>query len=81
MSYVMITSEQETLVQAALKRIKKEYQDILNLRFINGLSHAEAAQALDRSIGAVRVLQHRALQALDKELGRLMKELDGEHIG
>jgi RNA polymerase sigma-70 factor (ECF subfamily) len=70
----MITSEQELLVQMALKRLKKEYQNILTLRFINGLSHAEAAAALDRSIGAVRVLQHRALQALDKEVRELMKE-------
>lgn len=71
----LITAEQETLVHLALRRIKKEYQDILTLRFINELSHAEAAKALDRSIGAVRVLQHRALQALDKELDVLIKEL------
>jgi RNA polymerase sigma-70 factor (ECF subfamily) len=77
----MITSEQETLVHAALRRIKKEYQDILTLRFINGLSHAEAAKVLDRNIGAVRVLQHRALQALDKELGILIKGLGEVEIG
>jgi RNA polymerase sigma-70 factor (ECF subfamily) len=71
----VITTEQETLVHLALKRLKQEYQDILTLRFINGLNHAEAAKALDRSIGAARVLQHRALQALDKELNVLMKAL------
>ena len=70
----MIASEQERLVQMALKGLKKEYQNILTLRFINGLSHAEAAATLDRSIGAVRVLQHRALQALDKEVHKIMKE-------
>ena len=72
---LVITSEQETLVHVALRRLKKEYQDILALRFINELSHAEAAKALDRSVGAVRVLQHRALQALEKELRVLKKEL------
>jgi RNA polymerase sigma-70 factor (ECF subfamily) len=77
----MITAEQETMVHAALRRVKKEYQDILTLRFINGLSHAEAAKVLNRSIGAVRVLQHRALQALDKELGILRKTLGEVEIG
>ena len=71
---LIITSEQETLVHLALRRLKEEYQNILTLRFINGLSHTEAAKTLGRSTGAVRVLQHRALQALDKELGVLMKE-------
>lgn len=72
---LVITSEHETLVHMALGKLKEEYQNILTLRFINGLSHAEAAKTLDRSVGAVRVLQHRALQALDKELSVLMKEI------
>ncbi|MCB0035900.1 MAG: hypothetical protein KDE51_17835, partial [Anaerolineales bacterium] len=45
------------------------YQDVLLLRFVQGLSHAEVAEILDRTQGAVRVLQHRALQAMR----RLMK--------
>lgn len=40
------------------------YQDVLTLRFIQGLSHDEVADILDRNRGAVRVLQHRALQTL-----------------
>ncbi|OGO16533.1 MAG: hypothetical protein A2Z14_02140 [Chloroflexi bacterium RBG_16_48_8] len=70
----LITSEREALVISALKELKQEYQDVLTLRFVNGLSHSETANAIDRSIGAVRVLQHRALQALDKQLERMTRE-------
>jgi RNA polymerase sigma-70 factor (ECF subfamily) len=73
----MITSERETLVISALKELKQEYQEVLTLRFVNGLSHAETAQVLNRTIGAVRVLQHRALRALDKELEFRMRKRGG----
>jgi RNA polymerase sigma-70 factor (ECF subfamily) len=69
----IITSERLAQVVSALRELKQEYQDVLTLRFMNGLSHAETAKALDRSIGAVRVLQHRALQALDKQLELQMR--------
>ncbi len=70
----MIASERKALVISALKEIKQEYQDVLTLRFVNGLSHLETAKVLNRSVGAVRVLQHRALQALDKQLELRMRK-------
>jgi DNA-directed RNA polymerase specialized sigma24 family protein len=39
------------------------------LRFISELSPEETAQIMQRSVGAIRVLQHRALYALRRELG------------
>jgi RNA polymerase sigma-70 factor, ECF subfamily len=51
-----------------LQEMTPIHQEVLILRFINGLSPAETAAALDKSNGAVRVLQHRAL----KELQALM---------
>lgn len=53
---------------SALRKLNPDYQEILTLRFVNELSHAEAAQVMDRSHGAVRVLQHRALEALRQVL-------------
>lgn len=64
----MIATEREALILSALKELKQEYQDVLTLRFVNGLNHSDTAKVLNRSVGAVRVLQHRALRALDKEL-------------
>ena len=51
-----------------LSRLRPDYQSVLTLRFISELSPEETALAMERSIGAIRVLQHRALAALRREL-------------
>ncbi len=55
-------------VMQALDTLKEEYRTVLVLRFLVGLNVAETAAVLGRSKGAVRVLQHRALQALRRRL-------------
>ncbi len=54
-----------------LSRLKTDYQSVLTLRFIGELSPQETAQVMRRSVGAVRVLQHRALAALRTEIDKL----------
>lgn len=56
--------EMATHVARSLQQLPPLHQDVLLLRFVEGLSHAETAEALERTEGAVRVLQHRALKAL-----------------
>jgi RNA polymerase sigma-70 factor (ECF subfamily) len=51
-----------------LSRLRADYQTVLTLRFISELSPEETAQVMDRSVGAIRVLQHRALSALRQEI-------------
>src|SRR4030043_1059788 len=51
-----------------LKKLKADYQSVLILRFISELSPEETAQVMKRSVGAIRVLQHRALNALREEM-------------
>ena len=53
------------LVQA-IGTLKKDYQDVLVLRFLNDLPPTEVAKIMGRSPGAIRTLQHRALNALRK---------------
>ncbi len=55
-------------VRAALARLNPDYQQMIVLRFVEGLSHAEVAQIIGKSEGAARVIQHRALQALARAL-------------
>lgn len=55
-------------LRAILQEMTPIHQEVLVLRFINGLSPAETAAVLEKSNGAIRVLQHRAL----KELQALM---------
>lgn len=51
-----------------LGQLRDDYRVVLVLRFLGGLSYEETAQAMDRSVGSVRVLQHRALAALRDQL-------------
>lgn len=53
-------------VTQTLRQLRSDYQTVLVLRFISDLSPEETAQVMQRSQGAVRVLQHRALTALRK---------------
>jgi RNA polymerase sigma-70 factor (ECF subfamily) len=48
--------------------LKPDHQDIIILRFVEELSVREAAHALGRSEGAVKLLQHRAMRELQKHL-------------
>ncbi|HSD84735.1 MAG TPA: sigma-70 family RNA polymerase sigma factor, partial [Anaerolineae bacterium] len=64
--------ESAQAVRQALSQLPPLYREVLTLRFVRGLSHAETAQALQRSNDAVRVLQHRALRALRRVLDRLL---------
>jgi RNA polymerase sigma-70 factor, ECF subfamily len=61
--------EEQQQLSAALQALPAEYQDVLILRFMKNLSHAEVAAILDKSETAVRSLQHRALKALGEQLG------------
>ncbi len=53
-----------------LSKLKADYQSVLTLRFISELSPEETAQVMKRSVGAIRVLQHRALIALRQEIDK-----------
>jgi RNA polymerase sigma-70 factor (ECF subfamily) len=55
---------------SVLSKLRTDYQSVLTLRFISELSPEETAQVMKRSVGAIRVLQHRALNALRDEIDR-----------
>lgn len=65
------TAKKEELEQLrrALSALSEDYQTLLILRFMQQLPHGEVAVILNKSESAIRVMQHRALQALAKELG------------
>jgi RNA polymerase sigma-70 factor (ECF subfamily) len=62
---------QKFAVQRALeeiRRLKPDYQDVLLMRFVEDMSVRETAKAMRRSEGAIKVLQHRAMHALQETL-------------
>jgi RNA polymerase sigma-70 factor (ECF subfamily) len=62
----VIASKKEALdkLEQALDKLKPEYKQVILLKRIEGLSHAEIAERLDKNTGAVRMLLSRAMAAL-----------------
>jgi RNA polymerase sigma-70 factor (ECF subfamily) len=56
-------------IHAALGRLTEDQQQVIILRFFQGLSHEETATIMRRRPGAVRVLQSRALDAMRRAMG------------
>ena len=62
-------------VWRAVRALDGDQRQVIVLRFMDGLSYADVARVLGKSVGAVRVAQYRALCALrrsleDGDLGR-----------
>ena len=55
-------------VRRAVHKLKPVYQDVIAMRFVEELSIKETAAALRRSEGAIKLLQHRAMNELRKHL-------------
>jgi RNA polymerase sigma-70 factor (ECF subfamily) len=51
-------------VARALRRLPPDQQEVIALRFVSGCDLKETAESMKKSVGAVKVLQHRALKAL-----------------
>jgi len=58
---------EKSILLAALARLKQEHRDVIVMRFIEGYAALEVAQILGKTEGAIRTLQHRALERLRKE--------------
>ena len=57
-------------VRLALRALTPDQRQVVALRFIEGWENEAVAEALQRPVGAVKALQHRALNALRKMLFR-----------
>lgn len=55
-------------VMGALHLLEPDQQEVITLRFVNGLSYQEVAEVMGRPASTIRVLQHRALKALQRWL-------------
>ena len=72
----VVRQEEVERLADVITRLLPDYQQVLVLRYIEGLSTDEVAAILNRSNGAVRVLLHRAL----KQMTSLMvaEEVEGD---
>jgi RNA polymerase sigma-70 factor (ECF subfamily) len=61
--------DEATTAWQAIERLPADRRRAIILRFVDDMSTSEIASVLGRSEGAVRVLLHRALRAVGRELG------------
>ena len=57
-------------VRNAILRLRDEQRQVIILRFVEDLDYREVAEIVGKSVAAVRVIQHRALNALRKQMQR-----------
>lgn len=65
---VALAREMARTLGQALERLKDEHREVIELRFVHHLSVAETAEVMNRSVGATKALQYRALRALAEEV-------------
>lgn len=61
----MITQQE---VRLSLRALTPDQRQVVVLRYIEGWENDEVAKAMDKPVGAVKALQHRALETLRKML-------------
>lgn len=56
-------------IKNAMRYLTSDQQQVLALRFGEGMTAREVAEVMDRNVGAIEALQHRALTALRRVIG------------
>ncbi len=64
----LMTDYRRRKVQEALRRLTHEQQQVIILRFLESKNLQETADILGKTVGAIKVMQFRALQALSRVL-------------
>ena len=65
---ILADTESAERVRFALRLITPEQRQVIVLKYLEGWSGPEIAQAMEKSLGAVKALQHRGLAALQRIL-------------
>ncbi len=71
---MMEREEERKRVMRAIASLPPEKQQILILRFAEGMKHKEIAEVVGRSTGAVKVIVHRSLLNVHRNLMQMEKE-------
>ncbi len=59
------------VLRKAISKLKKSYQEVILLKFINDLDNVEISRIMKRNEGSVRILKFRALKALRQILEQM----------
>jgi RNA polymerase sigma-70 factor (ECF subfamily) len=64
-----VLSEQQENLKQAIDQLTDEQRDVILLRFVEGVNIKGVAEVMDKTPGAVKGLQYRALRELAEILG------------
>jgi len=64
----LLQEQQGARVRWAMAQLTEEQQQVLELKFMEGLDNKQVAGILQKTIGAIKSLQHRALASLERFL-------------
>ena len=70
-SQVVRKDEAVAVLTTCVASLPQHYRDVIQMRFIEGRPVAEVAKELDRSIGSVHMICHRALRQLREQAEKL----------
>jgi len=67
---VTIARDDARALGSALSALKDDHREVLELRFVHGMSVAETGLVMNRTEGAIKALQYRALRSLTEIVHR-----------
>ncbi len=70
-SRVVRKGEALGVISACVATLPDHYRDVIQMRFLEGRPVAEVAERLNRSIGSIHMICHRALRQLREDVERL----------
>lgn len=66
--HLMLLSERKEILLAAIQELTDDQRDVILMRFMEGINIEGVAKAMDKTPGAVKGLQYRALRALAEKM-------------
>jgi RNA polymerase sigma-70 factor, ECF subfamily len=60
-------------LRTAMRFLTEEQRQVIVLKFAEGLSNVEVAEVMDKTEGAIKALQHRALEAMRRVVGNTVE--------
>jgi RNA polymerase sigma-70 factor, ECF subfamily len=71
----VLQQQQQVRVRWALAQLTEDQQQVLSLKFFEGMDNEQVAQIMQKTVGAVKSLQHRGLASLERFLEQAERQV------
>jgi RNA polymerase sigma-70 factor (ECF subfamily) len=72
--HLAMVNERKQILWEAIQQLTNDQRDVILMRFMGGIDIKSVAKAINKTPGAVKALQHRALRALAEKINGLNAE-------